>query len=111
MRPGKIVLAILLVMVSAAPALAAEKRGCPVADGWEQLTVEEAAERVWPELLDQSPWLDQEDFQESAVRPHDRNGDGSICLRTIWDDLNPNSMWHGVLMFLPRDNSANASNL
>ena len=104
----------------AGPALAEPKTGCPVGTGWEELTVEAVAEAVWPQLLDQSPWTDQQDFQESAARPYDRNGDGSMCLKTMWgEQLNPNSHWYGVgidilgnptQQFLPRDNTANASN-
>ena len=98
------------VFMVAGPASADPKLGCP--DGtWEELTVEAVAATVWPELVDQSPWTDQQDFQESAVRPFDRNGDGSMCLKTTsGDDRNPNSNWYGVSLFLPRDNNANASN-
>ena len=88
--------------------------------GWNEMTVEEVAQRVWPALLDQSPWTDEADFRESAVRPIDANGDGSICLKIMWGEkLNPNSHWYGVGIdligtpteqFIPRDNNANASN-
>ena len=108
-----------LISISAS-ALAAPKTGCPVGTGWNEMTVEGVAERVWPALLDPSPWVDEADFRESAVRPFDRNGDGSICLKIMWGEkLNPNSHWFGVGIdllgtpteqFLPRDNTANASN-
>ena len=104
-----LVLTALLLVAGAASA--DPKTGCPVGTGWDELTVEEVAELVWPELLDQSPFADQEEFQELGVRPYDRNGDGSICLKTQWgDDLNPNANWFGVFQFLPRDNTAAASN-
>ena len=96
------------MLMVAGPASAEPKVGCP--DGtWEEQTVEVVAATVWPELVDQSPWADQQDFQESAVRPYDGNGDGSICMKTIWEDLNPKSHWSGVLSFIPRDNNANGS--
>ena len=90
----------------AMPASAAPKIGCP--DGlWEQLTVEADAAIIWPELLDQTPWTDQQDFQESVIRPFDRNGDGSVCLKTK-DDYMPNSHWFGTSLFITRDNNAGA---
>ena len=93
------------------PALAEPKTGCPLGSGWNEFTVEMAAEVVWEGLIDQSPWADLIDFQESAIRPYDRNGDGSMCLKIQWgDELNPNSPWFGVNQFLPRDNTSNASN-
>ena len=102
-------------------ASASPKAGCPVGNGWQDTaTVEAVASRIWPGLLDRSLWIDEQDFRESAVRPYDRNGDGSICLKIMWgDDLNPNAHWYGVGIdllgtpteqFLVRDNTANASN-
>ncbi len=104
-------LVLASVLVVSGTALAAPKTGCPVGQGWAETTVETAAETIWDELLDPSPWGGLNDFQESAIRPYDRNGDGAICLKTQWgDDLNPNSNWYGVYQFLPRDNTSNASN-
>jgi len=69
------------------------------------------AATVWPLLLDQSPWTDQNDFQESVVRAYDRNGDGSVCLKTTsGDEYNPKSHWAGTWLFLTRDNNSNGSN-
>lgn len=104
-------IALTAVIVPAAGASADSKTGCPVGTGWNEMTVEDVAARVWPALLDQSPWEDEADFRESAVRPYDRNGDGWICLKIQWgEELNPNSHWYGVEQFLPRDNTSNASN-
>ena len=104
-------LVLACVLAVSGTALAAPKAGCPVGEGWAEPTVEVAAEAIWDELVDQSPWVDLNDFQEPAVRPYDRNGDGSICLKTQWgDDRNPNSNWFGVFQFLPRDNTSNANN-
>ena len=104
-------LVLACVLAVSGTALAAPKAGCPVGEGWAEPTVEVAAEAIWDELVDQSPWVDLNDFQESAIRPYDRNGDGSICLKTQWgDDRNPNSNWFGVFQFLPRDNTSNANN-
>lgn len=56
------------------------------------------------------------DFQDTAVRPYDRrpydrNGDGSICLKTLWgDSLNPQARWYGIELYLPAENTANATN-
>lgn len=104
-------LVLASVLALSGTAFAAPKTGCPVGEGWAEVSVEVAAAEIWPELVDQSPWDGQADFQESAVRPFDRNGDGSICLKTQWgEDLNPNSNWYGVYQFLPRDNTSNANN-
>lgn len=98
------------VLALSGTAFAEPKTGCPVGEGWAELSVEVAAEEIWPELLDQSPWVDQVDFQESAVRPYDRNDEGLICMKTMWgEDLNPNSNWYGVHQFLLKDNTSNAS--
>jgi hypothetical protein len=105
------IVALIALIAAAGGASAVPKTGCPVGTGWNEMTVEEVAARVWPALLDQSPWADEADFRESAVRPYDRNGDGSICLKTQWgEELNPNAHWYGVEQFLPRDNTSNASN-
>lgn len=104
-------LVLAMVLAMSGTALAEPKTGCPVGKGWAEPTVEAAAAVVWPELVDQSPWDNQEDFQETAVRPYDRNGDGLICLKTQpGEDLNPNSNWFGVSFFIPRDNTSNANN-
>ncbi len=68
-----------------------------------------AAATIWEGLVDQSPWGSVGEFAEAAIQPYDRNGDGSICLRTIWEDRNRKSNWYGALLFIPRDNNANAS--
>ena len=104
-------LALTGILMLAGPASADPKKGCPVGTGWEELTVEAVAAVVWPELLDQSPFADQEEFLELAVRPYDRNGDGSICLKiTSGDEFNPKSHWAGTWFFVPRDNNSNGSN-
>jgi hypothetical protein len=51
--------------------------------------VEDVAESVWPTLLDPSPWGDEADVKDSAVRPVDRNGDGVICLKIMWRRTQP----------------------
>lgn len=103
-----------------ASASAAPKTGCPVGTGWNEMTVEEAAARTWPALLDPSPFADEAEYRESFVRPIDGDGDGSICLKIMWGDkLNPNSHWYRVGIeligtpteqFIGHDNNANASN-
>jgi hypothetical protein len=84
--------------------------GCPVGSGWSEVDVTGAAATIWAELVDQSPWTDEDDFRESAIAPYDRNADGLICLKTMWGELNPESHWFGVTQFLVRDNTANATN-
>ena len=99
-------LALTGLVIAAGPVSAVPKTGCP-AGTWEEMSVEAVAAIVWPVLLDQTPWTDQQDFQESSVRPHDKNEEGSICLK-IKDDYAPNSHWFETSFFLPRDNNANA---
>lgn len=108
------------VLSTTASASADPKTGCPVGTGWNEMTVEEVAARTWPALLDTSPWANEAEYRESFVRPIDRNGDGSICLKIMWGErLNPNSHWYRVGVeligtpteqFLGHDNNANASN-
>ncbi len=113
-RYGSVGMSFLLVvglMFAASAASAAPKTGCPVGTGWAQESVGDAAAKIWAGLIDQSPWASVEDFQETAVRPYDRNGDDSICLKTLWgDSLNPQARWYGIELYLPSDNTANASN-
>jgi hypothetical protein len=102
----------------AGTAIAAPKEGCPAGQGWDEWTVEAAAARIWPALLDQSAFPGGLDEFEGVVRGYDRNGDGAVCIKTMWgEDLNPNSNWYrfGVEMlgspveqFLPRDNNSGA---
>jgi len=101
------------ILMVAGPASADQKTGCPASpiEVWEELTVETVATTVWPLLLDQSPWTDQNAFQESGVRPYDRNGDGLVCMKTTsGDEYNPKSHWAGTWLFITRDNNSNGSN-
>lgn len=114
---------VAIVAATAALALtvgasAAPKVGCPAGE-WQELTVEEVAANVWPLLIDANKefWGSEENFLEQAVKPIDKNGDGSICIKQIWgDDLNPNSYWYTrgpdgspTVNTIPRDNNANGS--
>lgn len=74
-------------------------------------------ETIWPALLDLSPWAGQQDFTAFIDAAFDRNGDDSVCMKTMWgDELNSNSHWYQVgfeilgspaQMFIVRDNNAN----
>jgi hypothetical protein len=114
---------MLLVAAAAALALtagasAAPKFGCPAGE-WQELTVEQVAAVVWPLLIDANKELfgSEENFLDVAVKPIDKNGDGSICIKQIWgEDLNPNSAWYTrgpdgspTVLTIPRDNNANGS--
>jgi hypothetical protein len=106
-------LVLTSILLMAGPASAEQKSGCPASpvEVWEELTVETVAATIWPLLLDQSPWTDQNDFQESFVRALDRNGDGSLCMKTTsGDEYNPKSHWAGTWFFVYRDNNSNGSN-
>lgn len=102
----------------AGPALAAPKEGCPTGQGWEEWTVDGAAARIWPALLDQSAFPGGIEEFELAVDSYDRNGDGLVCIKVMWgEDLNPQSHWYQfgvdllgspVEQFLPRDNNSGA---
>jgi hypothetical protein len=99
-------------------ALAAPKEGCPVGSGWDEWTVEAAAARIWPALVDQSAFPGGLAEFEALVDSYDRNGDDLVCIKTMWgDDLNPNSHWYQfgvdllggpIEQFLPRDNNSGA---
>jgi hypothetical protein len=111
-RRTVVVVVCVMVMSVAAPAALAKpsKVGCPASPIWTQMTVVEAGDLIWNGLIDQSPWENQDDFTETAVAPYDRNGDGSICVGVIWENLNPNSPWFPFLTYLPRDNNSNGAN-
>jgi len=111
-----IVIAVIVAVAFTTGAGAAQKTGCPSGE-WQELTVQQVAEAVWPTLLDPSPWSSLEDFRDTAVALDDANGDGSICIKQQWgDSLNPNSHWYLVgldvlgsptVLTIPRDNNAN----
>jgi hypothetical protein len=114
-RSSIALLAIALTgaLLLAAPASADQKSGCPASpvEVWEELTVETIAATIWPLLLDQSPYTGQQDFQESILRPYDKNGDGLLCMKTTsGDEYNPKSHWAGTWYFIYRDNNSNGSN-
>jgi hypothetical protein len=116
MRKGKamrryLVLAALTaaMLVVAQPATAdPSNSSCPNGTDWELTTVEDAAATIWPLLVNKDPWDSQYDYQESAIRPEDTNGDGDVCLKTVAQS-NPNANWYGVPLFIARDNNANAA--
>jgi len=63
-----------------------------------------------PQTLDATPWPGGiNEFRDTAVKVHDANNDGFVCLKTMWTDRNENSNWFGVMQFLLRDNNANGS--
>jgi hypothetical protein len=82
------------------------------------MTVEAAAARIWPSLLDQTAFPGGLAEFEGAVASYDRNADGSVCIKTMWGEaLNPQSYWYQVGIdllgtpveqFLPRDNNSGA---
>ena len=113
-----LMVAVVVAVAWTSGAGAAQKTGCPSGE-WQEVTVQQAAEAIWPTLLDPSPWASLEDFRDTTVAAEDKNGDGSICTLRQWGEaLNPNSHWYliGVdVLGSPtvathgRDNNANGS--
>ena len=99
----------------------AQKSGCSNdSSGWSEASVADAADRIWPALLDTSPWGgDSATFEAEVVGAYDANLDGQVCIKAMWgEDLNPNSHWYGVGValigspteqFLLHDNTKGAS--
>lgn len=110
--------AVLLGSAASATALGAPATGCPSGEGWGEWTIEAAAERIWPALIDSSPFPGGIADFEAAVAGYDRNADGTVCIKIMWgDDLNPNAHWYRVGLellgspveqFLSRDNNSAA---
>lgn len=108
---------IATILVAGAAA-AAPKTGCPEGQGWGEWTVEAAAERIWPALVNPEAFPGGMAELAALIGTYDRNGDGSVCIKVMWgDDLNPNSHWYRfglellgspVEQFLPRDNNSGA---
>jgi len=113
-----IVIAVIVAVAFTTGAGAARKTECPSGE-WTEVTLQQAAEAIWPTLLDPSPWSDLEDFRDTALALDDTNGEGSICMKQMWgDSLNPNSHWYVVgvdvlgsptVLTLTRDNNGNGS--
>jgi len=94
---------VVASQVSAAPA----NTNCPNGTEWVRTSVDNAAATIWPFLVDQSPWEDQNDFRDTAVAAQDKNGDTLVCMKKN-QQSNPNGNWYDAPLFLLRDNSANA---
>jgi hypothetical protein len=108
-------LALLTTSASAAP-----KSGCPAAEGWSLWSVDQAADEIFPNLLrGLYPWEIVEELAAVLDATYDKNGDDMMCVKTMWGDhLNPNSHYYIVgvdllgaptIMYVPRDNTANAT--
>jgi hypothetical protein len=110
--------AALVSVCIAGSVLAAPKSGCPAGEGWGEWTVEAAADRIWPALVDPDAFPGGIADLEAALSGYDANADGSVCVKIMWgEDLNPNSHWYlfgiellgsPIEQFLPRDNNAGA---
>ena len=124
MRLGRIGAGVAVILAAAAAlaagASAAPKSGCPATQsGWSEVSVGYAAERIWPGILDTSPWHDDFDTFLAFVATYDRNDDDDVCLLVMWgEDLNPNSHWYKVGMellgspteqYFVHENTANAA--
>lgn len=115
-----VIVALMLSALTIGAASAAPKTGCPAGEDWTESTATDAGATIWPALLDPSPWPDAAAFAEFLDAAYDRNGDDSVCAKTLWGgDLNPNSHWYRVgleligepaQLFVVRDNNANGSN-
>jgi hypothetical protein len=122
----RLTVAIMTVVAAAiattTSASASANTGCAAEEsGWTEMSVEDAAARSWPGLLDKSAFPGgQEEFEQFLDAAVDRNSDDQLCLKILWgENLNPNSHWYkvGVTIlgsptefYLFLDNSANASN-
>ncbi|MDH5334486.1 MAG: hypothetical protein OEW65_11430 [Thermoleophilia bacterium] len=112
---------VAMCLTVTAAASADPKVGCPVGEGWAEMTVVSAANEVFPNLIPGYPWTSADELAAFVDATYDKNDDGAICLKTIsGDDLNPKSHWFrvgidlgfgtGVSFYMARDNNANASN-
>lgn len=114
------VLAILAALAASSVGSAAPKSNCAnESSGWTKVTTEEATDRIWPGLLDTSPWNGDKEAFQAVVELSDKNGDGDVCLQVMWGEhLNPNSHWYLVGIevlgvpteqYFVHDNNANGS--
>jgi hypothetical protein len=91
------VIAGLVAIPAAGTALGASDGCAAAASGWSRQTVAATAARIWPGLVDPSPWPGGLPEFELQIATEDENGDGSVCLLVMWgDDLNPKSHWYKV---------------
>src|SRR5215212_6455901 len=112
-RASVLLMSCAALLMTPVVALAAPKTQCGAASsGWELLTVDQAADRIWPELVG-GPFANVEDLAADIDSRADRNDDDNVCLREMWgQDVNPKSHWYvvgPVTNFLVTDNAANAS--
>ena len=110
--------AVGLLLVMTVPAMGAQKTGCPAADGWELVTVEESAATIWPDLLDPSAFPGGQTELAAALAGYDRNGDDWLCVKVQPQDNNPNAHWYKVGLeilgepttyYIPSDNNRGAT--
>ena len=118
----RLVCAALIALAAAlsvtAGASAAQKAGCPAAEGWGAWEVDAAAAEIFPNLLG-NPYQSVDEFADYLDATFDKNGDDVICVKIFkGEDLNPNSKWYivGVDLLgspttfnISRDNTANAT--
>lgn len=71
--------------------------GCAATQsGWSEKSVADAAGRIYPGLLNKTPWPTLGDFV-LQIATEDTNNDGDVCLLVMWGaDLNPKSHWYKV---------------
>ena len=96
-RVSAALLAAGLMSVPAAGLVLGANPGCAAPQsGWSEKSVAEAAARIYPGLLDNTPWPTLADFV-AQIATEDTNNDGAVCLLVMWgDDLNPKSHWYKV---------------
>ena len=96
MRLTVAVAAVMAVMSVPVVASATPQKACPT--NWEHVTVEGAAEIIWPHLLDPGALGSEENLAAAIAAVADQNdGDGWVCLKTFWGEtLNPKSHWYKV---------------
>jgi hypothetical protein len=89
--------AATLMSVPGAGLVLGAHNGCAAPQsGWSERTVEAAAARIYPGLLDSTPWPTLGDFV-LQIATEDTNNDGDVCLLVMWGaDLNPKSHWYKV---------------
>lgn len=119
----RLVVVMLLVSTTlvgaTATASAAPKTGC-AAGGWQELSVADAANLIFPGLIDPDAVGGSPAALAVLLDGYDVNNDDFICLKVLaGEQLNPNSHWYRVGMevlgfpaplFIFVDNPANASN-
>jgi hypothetical protein len=98
------IVATLVVPATASAVPRSAVGSCPAAPaGWEQMSVADASDAIYPYVVDPPP----PDAFVSQIQGYDVNGDGQVCV-AVRAQKNERAHWFGIPLFVLKDNNTGA---